>query len=157
MNKVYFFVPNLIGAPRWANFRNASPLPCPSPHRALTPSPLGYARIIAGIAAFVFWEWPHAFFALYFTSAILDAVDGMAARLLNQGTNALGHPILVSPRSLCRALSPRPVFPIHPFPRSPISASVVLRLFNGCISLGIWRCIGHDHGSVRLHLPSQPH
>ena len=57
MNPVYLYVPNLIG----------------------------YGRILAGIAAFFFTFTNHAAFLwLYTVSYTLDALDGIAARKLNQ-------------------------------------------------------------------------
>lgn len=47
----------------------------------------GYTRIVLAFAAFPYsFERPDLFFLFYFLSYFLDALDGYAARLLDQGT-----------------------------------------------------------------------
>jgi CDP-diacylglycerol--inositol 3-phosphatidyltransferase len=58
-----------------------------SPVWLYVPNLIGYARIISGLGAFYFSydskSWL-TFFALYFVSYSLDALDGVAARALKQ-------------------------------------------------------------------------
>jgi hypothetical protein len=48
--------------------------------------PIGYARVVLAVASFCYLPQPRAFLPLYAISCLLDAVDGHAARLLNQCT-----------------------------------------------------------------------
>ena len=50
------------------------------------PNVVGYLRIILSIAAFTRWRSPRVFFTLYLLGFILDAADGLAARILQQST-----------------------------------------------------------------------
>ena len=66
--------------------------PAMVPVALYVPNLIGYTRIALGLAAFSYardaaqWQW---FFGLYFLSYALDAVDGVAARALQQ-TSRLG-------------------------------------------------------------------
>ena len=47
---------------------------------------LGYARIIFAFVAFYYVDDPYLCVPFYFVSSFLDALDGYAARALNQST-----------------------------------------------------------------------
>ena len=51
------------------------------------PNLIGFARVALGLASFFYMQTsPYLAMALYWTSAFLDAFDGMAARHFNQST-----------------------------------------------------------------------
>lgn len=70
---VFLYVPNLIGISDYIYILLLN-LHCL----------LGYLRVILAIISFVHLSTPSIFLPLYAASCLLDAVDGHAARLLNQ-------------------------------------------------------------------------
>lgn len=56
------------------------------PAAVYVPNLIGYARIILTALAFSDWRSPHRFFWLYYFGFVLDAFDGLAARMLNQSS-----------------------------------------------------------------------
>ena len=68
---VFLFVPNLIGKRQIYNYK-------------IFICNLGYARVILAIISFYYLSKPALFLPLYAASCLLDALDGHAARILNQ-------------------------------------------------------------------------
>lgn len=56
------------------------------PAALYVPNLVGYARIILTCVAFSDWRSPHKFFWFYYFGFALDAIDGLAARVLNQSS-----------------------------------------------------------------------
>lgn len=56
------------------------------PAALFVPNLVGYVRIILTVIAFLDWKSPHHFFWFYYFGFALDAIDGLAARVLNQAS-----------------------------------------------------------------------
>lgn len=56
------------------------------PAALFVPNLVGYVRIVLTVIAFADWRSPHHFFWFYFFGFALDAIDGLAARMLNQAS-----------------------------------------------------------------------
>ncbi len=79
------------------------------------PNLIGYARIITGLwACFILDQSPVWALALYSISGLLDAVDGTAARALNQGTRFGAVLDMVTDRSATACLV---VYLAHVYPQ----------------------------------------